>query len=51
MVYVGVDDGFGEYGDMACGIYECSACGEQVTGECFETSPHEETNEGYDEDD
>lgn len=36
MEYVGIDDGFGHDGDLACDVYECPACGEQVIGDCVE---------------
>ena len=34
MEYVGIDDGFGDNGELSCDLYECPACGEQVTGDC-----------------
>ena len=32
--YVGIDDGFGDNGDLFCDLWECPACGEQVVGDC-----------------
>jgi len=45
--YVGIDDGFGMYGELACELWECPACGELVTGDCFEAPYHEKTDESF----
>jgi hypothetical protein len=36
MVYVGIDDGGGLYGDALCDIWECLDCDVQEEGDCLE---------------
>ncbi len=37
MVYVGVEDGGGDYGTSLCDIYKCTNCGEMIEGACIDT--------------
>ncbi len=34
LIYLGVDDGLGEYGEDICDTFECQNCGHHQVGEC-----------------
>jgi hypothetical protein len=42
MEYVGIDDGYGHYGELCCDVYVCPACGYEDVGHCEDcTDAHE----------
>lgn len=42
LVYLGVSDGYGNYGNLCCDVYRCERCNEHTVDNCFNCEDDEQ---------